>query len=267
MVQVRWQTTSVPAGTVHLRVRRVVEPSAPPVLLLHGLGVAADVWQAFGRRLAPRYAAVAPDLRGHGESDAPAHGYDPIDYARDLVALFGELVSPPAPIVGHSLGSLVALALASLRPDLAFALVLVDPPLDAATPSRDAAEVFRLRHAPTGELEGYLLAQNPRGGRLLAETLARLFRRSADGAFEALLAEPPGHPRAWEWARRVQVPTLVVQADPAAGGVLGDAAAETLTRALPRGRLTKLPGASHAVHASHPAELAKAILDFLAATA
>jgi pimeloyl-ACP methyl ester carboxylesterase len=116
--------------------------------------------------------------------------------------------------------------------------------------------VYRFRHAPPGELEAYLLERNPGGGKLLAESLARLFRQASDAAFEAMLdttrADPPV----------VSQPTLVLQADPQRGGVLGDAAARAFVDRLPRGKLLKIDGATHSLHASHPAEVARAILDF-----
>ena len=83
---------------VRLHVRRVVDPPAPPVLLLHGLGVGGSIWQAFARRLLPDLAAVAPDLRGHGQSDAPPSGYTPVDYATDLIELIEaeDWLEPPS---------------------------------------------------------------------------------------------------------------------------------------------------------------------------
>jgi pimeloyl-ACP methyl ester carboxylesterase len=60
----------------------------------------------------------------------------------------------------------------------------------------------------------------------------------------------------------VQQPVLVLQADPARGGVLGDAAAQAFVARLPAGQLEKIEGASHALHASHPAPVAEAILAF-----
>jgi pimeloyl-ACP methyl ester carboxylesterase len=260
---VRWQALDVPAGGLRLHVHRVAEPAAPAIILLHGLGVSGTVWQAFARRLAPRFAAVAPDLRGHGESDAPPTGYRPEDYARDLAAMLEALGIGQAPVLGHSLGSLVALALADRRPDLVSGLVLVDPPVDSERRNPDVSNVFRLRHEPPGRLEEYLLTRNPGGGRPLAEMLARLFRRAADAAFTEMLTAPPGHPEAWESARHVRHPTLVVQADPSNDGVLGDVAAQSFTECLARGQLLKVPGAAHAVHASHPRELAAAATRFL----
>lgn len=263
----RWQELSVPGRGVQLRVRRVVEPVAPPVLLLHGLGVGGGVWQAFARRLLPHLAAVAPDLRGHAQSDAPPDGYQPLDYAADLVELIRALdLRPPLPVAGHSLGALVALALADGWPKLVQWLVLLDPPLDAGLANPEVPNVYRLRHAPPGELERYLLERNPRGGRLLAEQLARLFRQAADPAFEALLARE--HAR-WSPAQvhGIQQPTLVLQADPAHGGVLGDAAAQALVAALPHGQRLKISGATHSLHASHAADVAAAIVQFAEAQA
>src|SRR5438132_13638903 len=126
----RWAEESGPGNGVRLHVSRVVDPSASPVLLLHGLGVAGSVFQAFARRLLPYLAAVAPDLRGHGQSDAPRSGYAPADYAQDLESLIEDQLVSPLPVVGHSLGALVGLKLAELRPDLVSWLVLLDPPLD-----------------------------------------------------------------------------------------------------------------------------------------
>ena len=53
----------------------------------------------------------------------------------------------------------------------------------------------------------------------------------------------------------------MIQANPERGGVLGGAAAQAFVAQLRAGRLEKLDG-PHALHASHPAEVAQAILDF-----
>jgi pimeloyl-ACP methyl ester carboxylesterase len=265
----RWQELSAPGRGVQLHVRRVVDPPGRPIVLLHGLGVGGVVWQAFARRLTPDLAAVAPDLRGHGRSDAPPTGYAPLDYAADLAELIPHLVEPPVPVAGHSLGALAALALADTRPDLVDWLVLLDPPLDPDLSNPEVPAVYRLRHAPSGELEAYLLQRNPGGGQLLAGILADLFRQASDAAFEALLdpddalGRPPAiADKAREQAGRIGQRTLVVQADPRHGGVLGDGAAQAFVDRLAHGELLKIDGATHAVHASQPGPLASAIREF-----
>jgi pimeloyl-ACP methyl ester carboxylesterase len=224
---------------------------------LHGLGVGGSVWQAFARRLLPHLAAIAPDLRGHGQSDAPAGGYAPSDYAADIAALIGELELPtPVPVIGHSLGALVSLALADARPDLVQWLVVLDPPLDRQHRNSEIPTVYQLRKAPVGELEHYLLERNPGGGALLAQSLAGLFRQAEDAAFEAMLRRGDAD------APTPNVRTLLMQADPAFGGVLSDAAAEAFVGRLARGERVKITGAPHALHASHPDQVASAILAF-----
>jgi pimeloyl-ACP methyl ester carboxylesterase len=254
---VRWENRAARGRGIKLHVRRVVDPPAPAVLLVHGLGVSGSVFQPFARRLLPELAAVAPDLRGHGQSDAPPSGYAPADYAADLVELIQDLgLETPVPFVGHSLGALVGLALAEQFPELVRWLVLLDPPLDSAARDSEVADVYRLRHAPPGELEAFLLERNPGGGSLLAEMLAREFRLASDAAFEAMLQAPPYA------VKPLDTPTLVLQADPTRGGVLGDSAARAAAQTLRHATLVKVAGATHAIHATHPAQVVAAIREF-----
>jgi pimeloyl-ACP methyl ester carboxylesterase len=171
----------------------------------------------------------------------------------------------PVPVVGHSLGALVGLALAASRPDRVAALVLLDPPLDAARPNPDVPEVYRLRQAPPGELERYL-EDGGRNAPLVARVLAATFRQAASGVFEEYLAAPPGAPWAWDAAASLQMPALVIQADPQAGGVLGNEAARAFVSRLPQGKLVKLAGAPHALHAARAAEIAAEVNRFLRST-
>jgi pimeloyl-ACP methyl ester carboxylesterase len=61
------------------------------------------------------------------------------------------------------------------------------------------------------------------------------------------------------------MPCLLLQADPRRGGVLGDAAAAAAVAELGNARLEKIDDAPHALHASHPAQVASAIRRFAAA--
>src|SRR5690349_18204234 len=101
-----WRESDVDAGGIRLHVRRfdTGDPASQPLVLLHGLGASGAVWRSFARRLAPAWAAIAPDLRGHGASDQPPTGFDPDTLAGDVAGLIDALGISAAPVVGHSLG-------------------------------------------------------------------------------------------------------------------------------------------------------------------
>jgi len=99
--------------------------SGPPLVFVHGWSFSSSVWRFQKEALSNRYHCVCPDLRGHGQSSAPATGYALDDFASDLTALFDQLDLSGATILGWSLGALVALAAhRELRERLA-SLVLV----------------------------------------------------------------------------------------------------------------------------------------------
>jgi pimeloyl-ACP methyl ester carboxylesterase len=103
-----------------------------PMLLVHGLTRTAWSWLPVARRVAPRHPVVAPDLRGHGASDAPLTGYDLGSLALDVLTVmagrgWGESVAgPPAVVAGHGLGAMVAVEMARLQPASVAGLALLD---------------------------------------------------------------------------------------------------------------------------------------------
>jgi pimeloyl-ACP methyl ester carboxylesterase len=97
----------------------------PPLVLVHGLGGSATNWCELAPLLLPGHRLVIPNLPGHARSDrlaAPAAGLEP--YAETVAAVMEHERMVPAPVVGHSLGGLVAVRLALRRPDAVSALVL-----------------------------------------------------------------------------------------------------------------------------------------------
>jgi pimeloyl-ACP methyl ester carboxylesterase len=231
--------------------------------LLHGLGVSGQVWQGFGRLLEPSLRLIAPDLRGHGESDKPSAGYLPRDYVGDVAALLAHEPSRPLSVLGHSLGAVAAALLAAERPELVSKLILLDPPFDPERPRTPVEQVERLRHEPPGALERELMRREPGMGDLYARALATLYRTAADGAFQALLRSEPGFPSIVALLGNIRAETLLVAADPTLDGALGEEVAERIAASLPHGQLLRIPGARHAIHASKPRELADAVLTFL----
>jgi len=96
------------AGSTRLTFRTAGDPQGPPIVFVHGWGASSRAWagQLSDLSLA-QYQLIAVDLRGHGESDAPADGYDePAVWANDLAAVL-EHRGGPAVLVGWSYGGLV----------------------------------------------------------------------------------------------------------------------------------------------------------------
>ena len=107
----------------------VLEQGSSPFTLvfLHYFGGSSLEWQAVMSQLTDQYHCVALDLRGHGDSDAPATGYSVNDMADDVAGLMRKMNIREFVLVGHSLSSKVALALASRQPAGLRALILIAP--------------------------------------------------------------------------------------------------------------------------------------------
>lgn len=101
--------------------------NAAPVLFLHGSGQTRQSWQKALQQTAARgYRAIAPDLRGHGDSGWSPGGHYSLDlFANDLLQLAAQLSQPPV-VVGASLGGLAGILAAARAPQALRALVLVD---------------------------------------------------------------------------------------------------------------------------------------------
>ena len=110
--------------------------SGPPVVLLHGLGCGRRMWFHQIRALRRRFRVIAYDLRGHGQSDAPAEAtdYSAAHLTRDFVGVLDALKIERVAVVGFSLGGGPALALAAGRPERVSRLVLADVGAGAEDP-------------------------------------------------------------------------------------------------------------------------------------
>jgi pimeloyl-ACP methyl ester carboxylesterase len=100
--------------------------SDPPIVFVHG-------WCCDRSHFAPQVAhftahhrCASLDLRGHGESDVPADGYEVATMADDVAALCAHLGLQKPVVIGHSMGGAVTLSLAARHPDLPAAIVMLD---------------------------------------------------------------------------------------------------------------------------------------------
>ncbi len=127
-------TIATPNGSIHLLTAAApLSATNPPlpIVFIHGMACSANIWETQLAHTAQTRRAIAIDFRGHGASTPPADdNYAPAACASDLFIVLAALEWERIILVGHSFGSLVALAAAAAQPDVIAQLVLVDPPID-----------------------------------------------------------------------------------------------------------------------------------------
>lgn len=136
-----------------LRIHYTRAGSGEPVVLLHGFPMTSYYWRKIIPALAERFTVIAPDLRGCGDSDRPAHGYDKRTVAEDIHQLVHDLNLGPINLVSHDVGMMVAYAYASRYPSEVKRLVLTEAALAGLGLEDlfDAAKNPRMFHLPLFE--------------------------------------------------------------------------------------------------------------------
>jgi len=259
--------------------------AAPPLVLVHGGRDHGRSWDRIARSLQPHFHVLAPDLRGHGDSDWTRGGsYSLPEYVYDLTRLMRLTGSRPATIIGHSMGGMVGLIYAGALPDQVASLVVLDgvtvlPQAQRAPPhERFAKWVAQLddldrrqprRYRSIAEAAAQMKAHNTRLGPELALHLASHgVRANADGSFSwkfdpAQRAMAPH--RLWPedhvalWAR-ISCPTLLLYADES---FLGDPRSAGVLDHFKHARAETIAGAGHWLHHDRPDEVLRAISGFL----
>ena len=99
-------------------------PNGEPLLLLHGYTDSSRSWSLMAPYLA-KYRLLIPDQRGHGGSDAPECCYSLSQFAFDAKLFLDALGIKQAAVVGHSLGSMVAITMAAEYPDRVRSITLI----------------------------------------------------------------------------------------------------------------------------------------------
>lgn len=248
-------------------------PSGGPLVLLHWI---TGRWQLFMTvipSLVARWHVYALDLRGHGLSGRVPGKYRFVDYAKDVLAFFQSVVTEPAIVLGHSLGSMVAIDIAVEAPDRVRALVLEDPPLYMK--GERSKEYFFY--------DGFVACRGLMQKGLSLEELAAALRGllpEADAAFlrsfakNLSLADPDILTQwidgtIWEgWdtdelLKQVSVPTLLIQADPSVAAALDDGEAKRAASLIPQCTYVRMEGVGHGIHRAQPGAFLRVVTDFL----
>jgi pimeloyl-ACP methyl ester carboxylesterase len=207
--------------------------AGPPVLLLHGLGGHTGEWNETASWLTTSHRVVALDARGHGESERRPADVSLDARVADVTFAIEELQLAPATVIGQSLGAITALLVASERPDLVEALVVVDASPAAGDDTIVAGVIEGLATWPQPQFDLDVM------GRMLRETLGRSF---------------------WSEWERIVCRTLVVRAG---RGDVPAVEAQAMVDRLPHARLVEIPGAGHDLHLDSPAEWRGALEEFL----
>ena len=246
LLQSRWDR--VGGHTLHSRVS--VTPllhAAPPIVLVHGLGISSLYMVPTAIRLAPLHCVLAPDLPGFGRSSRPDEVLSISALADALAAWMKVLDLQRVVLVGNSLGCQIIADFATRHGHHIHAAVLAGPTMD--------------RHGRTAgqQLGRWLVDWTQEPPSLAAAHLrdyARAGLRRVWKTFRYAL-----HDAVEEKFPALSAPTLVVRG--ARDPIVPQRWAEEVTASLPAGELKVIPGAPHVVNYTTPLEFTRVIEEFL----
>lgn len=248
-----------------VRIRYVVQGSGPPVLLVHGMALSAELgWASLGilDSLATRYTVIAPDLRGHGASEKPkSPGAYGIHFVNDLVRLLDHLQMQRAHVVGYSMGSVIALKLLTTHPERVLSAVLAGGgwrPAGSAPPEFVVTWLRGLDRAAEAGTDVAEVFRRPDWPPLPPEVIAGL-NRNDPAALAAVLRGHASLTVSEPELRANKVPVLAVvgETDQEARGDV-----ERMAGVLANSRVTIIPETNHVTALTHPM-LLEAITRFL----
>lgn len=268
------------------------DPTAPLILLLHGFPEFWYSWRHQLEALAADFHVVAADMRGYGQTDKPATGYDIFSLAADVDALLAALtaddvVKRPVTLVGHDWGGVVAWSTMSLHPGRIDRFVAIDAPHPLAylrSLKRNPAQLFKSWYIAMFQIPGLMesrFAKDPGGlmARILRSAAVNkaVFSREEIGYYAEAMAVPGALTAALAYYRNIggilkrldelgatiAQPTLVLWGaeDPALGTALVDACRSVVTGSF---AAQIFAGAGHWLQQEKAAEVSAAIGAFAA---
>lgn len=260
--------------TVSLNALVAGNPSAMPVVILHGLLGSSRNWATILRKWEDRFFCHALDLRNHGSSPhVDSMAYEAM--AADVLEYMNEQGIESAAVIGHSMGGKVAMTLACAYPERIGALIVVDmapkpyPPRwerEFAAMRALPVETFRSRSEAEAALEPDIrdwafrkflltnLARRPEGGFEWSVNLPLL---------QSCLPDLFAHPLAAE--DRYDGPTLFLRGEHSR--FVRDDDLPAIQSHFPHARLETVSGAGHNVHFDQPDAFVEAVEALLSSAA
>jgi len=266
-------------------------PGAPPLLLLHGGRDHCRNWDWTAAALRDAWHVLAPDLRGHGDSQwSPDGSYTMAGYLYDLAQLVHQQRLAPATIIAHSLGGHIALRYAGIYPEHVAKLVAIEglgpaPRVLAERAARTIAERMdewiRDQRGLAGRLprrypsiEDAFRRMQEENPHLSAEQARHLtvqgVNQNEDGTYSwkfdnYVRAWPPydmsRRDIAFLWGR-IACPTLLLWGKESQAG---DPAADGRAQLFRHATVVGLDGAGHWLHHDRLDEFLRVVREFLAA--
>lgn len=246
----------------------------PDIVLLHGIGDNARVWDRFALEISAKgRRVIALDQRGHGLSDwADPSQYRCGDYVSDLDAVVRSLGLTRFVLMGHSMGALHATRYAALRPDLVAGLVHAD--IEPCPPAWNKKYLLNLYsglppdYGSIDEYVGELKKNCPFADEgLLYEVAASALVQGEDGKFrvqfdrEVLFHFDPSYDMT-PFLPEIRCPALVIRGRESR--VMSEQGAVRMSGAISGGRFAQVPKAAHPLHLDNPAGFRQEVFTFLA---
>jgi pimeloyl-ACP methyl ester carboxylesterase len=214
------------------------------------------------------------DARGHGRSDAPERGYDPVVQADDLAGVIAGLGLNRPAVLGHSMGAATALVLAGTHPDLPGAILLEDPPAwwtnrpasveltERRTAMRE--RVIGLKQRTREDSIACQRAEQPGCSDAELEPWADAKQRFSPNVL-SVYDQDNGSNVDWSVVlRRITCPALLITADPDRGAIVTDASAAALKALVPHLEIAHVPGAGHNIRRDQFGRYMDVVRGFLA---
>ena len=232
----------------------------PPLVLAHGMTDMGLCWTRVAQRLVDKFDVVLYDARGHGDSDAPQSGHDPVTRSEDLYGLLSSLNLKRPRLLGHSLGAMTVALLAANHPQMAHSVVLEDPPLPSRLDSAPEPEQVRLwdqqmldwkhtvieqlRLSPA-ELEARCREQSPHWHDLEVSPWVQAKLKVSPHVFNTpnLKTDPW-----WHCLQHIHCPALLLTAESERGALMSAGVEVELRELCPAIELVRLSESGHNIH-------------------